>query len=158
MTNFCDHSLSVLSVQCYNMLEDHISILLDIKLVRDKKAQFLLSILLMEFAFLKDAGRHRLQKEWRHGKSLGSLLLKLSLQIGHVSISCKVLCCFVLSSSAGKLSASFSTIITISSLALASASMLWSGTSNSFQSINTTVRRGENGHHKYYRLPDLHGT
>lgn len=157
-----DHSLSMLLVQFYNTLEDHISVLLDIKLVRDKKAQFLhalpMSTLPMVSAFLKDAGRHRLQKEWRHGKSFGSLLLKLSLQIGHVSISCKVLCCFVLSSSAGKLSASFSTIITISSLAPAFASILWSGNSNSFQSINTTVRRGENGHHKYYMLPKLHGT
>lgn len=137
----------MLLVQFYNTLEDHISVLLDIKLVRDKKVQFLhalpMSTLPMVSAFLKDAGRHRLQKEWRQGKSFGSLLLKLSLQIGHVSISCKVLCCFVLSSSAGKLSASFSTIITISSLATAFASILWSGTSNSFQSINTTVRRGK---------------
>lgn len=126
-----------------------ISVLLDFRIVRDKKARFLHALLMSTWliesclgsAFLKGAGTHRLQKEWRHGKSLGSLLLKLNLQIGHVSISSNVLCCFVLSSSAGKLSASFSTIITKSSTSLlAFKSILWSGTWNPFQSIDTTLR------------------
>lgn len=112
-------------------------------------------------AFLKGGGTHRLQKEWRHGKSLGSLLLKLNLQIGHVSISSNVLCCFVLSSSAGKLSASFSTIITKSSASvLAFTSILWSGTCNPFHSIDTTLRMGTGNpvcfstymEHKYLQL------
>lgn len=98
--------------------------LLHIKLVINKKEKFSHGLLLsiwpcksrLGSALLEGTGRHRLQKEWRHGRSLGSLLLRFNLQIGQVSISPKVPCCLDLSSSAGKLSASFSTIMTISSL------------------------------------------
>lgn len=78
---------------------------------------------LLGSALLWGAGRHLLQKECRQGSSLGSLLWKLSLQIGQVSIRPMEPGCFSLSSSAGKLSASFSTIITISSLSTISSSM-----------------------------------
>lgn len=65
--------------------------------------------------FLDGGGKHFLQKEWRHGRSLGSLLWKFNLQMGQQSIKLWVLWAFSLSSWTGMLSASFSTIITISS-------------------------------------------
>lgn len=65
--------------------------------------------------FLDGGGKHFLQKEWRQGSSLGSLLWKFNLQMGQQSIKLWVLWAFSLSSWTGMLSASFSTIITISS-------------------------------------------
>lgn len=93
-------------------------------------------------ALLKGAGRHLLQKEWRHGRSLGSLLWKLNLQIGQVSISPNDPCCFSLSSSAGKLSASFSTMITMSSLSTFSAFSSIFGMPNPDQRINKALQLG----------------
>lgn len=110
----------------------------------DMKQIFFLRLLLSSWpcesrlgsALLNGTGRHLLQMEWRHGRSLGSLLWKLNLQMGHVSISPKVPGCFNLSSSAGKLSASFSTIMTMSSF-----STFW-GPSSIFytEPINTASR------------------
>lgn len=71
--------------------------------------------------FLEGGGRHFLQKEWRQGRSFGSLLWKFNLQIGQQSIKLWVLCAFSLSSWTGMLSASFSTIITMSSASTFSA-------------------------------------